>query len=244
MDRTQAVTIAGIELQGGYYPLKYDGRLATDVQSDTDIDLGKALMGGKVGKAATRNGHLKERAASSGKPILLEMSVLHSHVAQTIHDLEMSEAIANAWRVLHNAGIRSDFINSGRQADFEALELCCSIQLRAALSQADWMNAMARRMKSGFTMSKLAFNLATALSQVGGLGQSAVVVGKSNMLYGIQQSFRGSAREDVLARSSFMRSRSGTFNKDINDFFASHKDTNIQRRGARVREIVAKAASG
>jgi hypothetical protein len=80
------VTIGGIELKGGYYPLKYDSRLSSLVRDDQTQELAQAMKGGRFTKAQTRNGHTKERAQSSGRPIELDMSVLHRHINQVSYD--------------------------------------------------------------------------------------------------------------------------------------------------------------
>ncbi|MGY4333188.1 hypothetical protein ACVWWG_007605 [Bradyrhizobium sp. LB7.2] len=92
------VTIGGKQLNGGYYPIKYDTRLSSTAADRETVDIAQSLAAGRFGKAQTRNGHLKERAAGGDGSIDLDIGVMHKHVNQVIYDLEMSEPVANAWR--------------------------------------------------------------------------------------------------------------------------------------------------
>lgn len=213
------VVIAGKTLRGGYYPLKYDPRLSSLARDDQANEIAQSLQAGRFGKAQTRNGHTKERAQSSGRDIELDMSVLHRHVNQVIYDLELSEPVANSWRVLQNARVRSAFIDAGKQADFDALEIWLKDVAEGELKSADLVGRAARTLKSNFTAAKLALNLGTVMMQVTGIAQSAVVVGKKNMAIGVQQSFRAGIGDEIAAKSDFMRTRQTTFNKDIFDFY-------------------------
>lgn len=217
------VTIAGKVLPGGYYPIKSDPRLSALARDDQANDIANSLQAGRFGKAQTRNGHLKERAQASGRSVELDMSVLHRHVNQVIYDLELSEAVSNSWRILQNGQIRSAFIDAGKQVDFDALETWLKDVAEGEIRASDWLNRASRTLKSNFTAAKLALNLGTVLVQTTGLAQTAVVVGKRDMVRGIQASFRRGVGDEIAAKSAFMRTRQTTFNKDIFDFYDDPK---------------------
>jgi hypothetical protein len=219
------VDIGGKTLRGGYYPLKYDPRLSSLARDDAAQDIAASLQAGRFGKAQTRQGHLKERAQSSGRDVELDMSVLHRHVNQVIYDLELSEPVSNSWRILQSDDVRGAFMDTGKQADFDALEIWLKDVAEGELKSADLVGRAARTLKSNFTAAKLAFNLSTVALQVAGLSQSMVVVGKKDMAVGIMQAAKnpiGMAR-DIAAKSPFMASRQTTFNKDIFDFYNDPK---------------------
>lgn len=216
------VEIAGKTLKGGYYPIKYDPRLSAAARDDAAQDISNSLQAGRFGKAQTRNGHLQARAQSSGRDVELDMSVMHRHVNQVIYDLELSEAVANSWRVLQDSRVRSSFVDAGKQADFDALEIWLQDVGTGELRSSDFMGRTARVLKSNFTAAKLAFNLSTVAMQVVGVAQSAVVVGKKNMAVGIAKMIANpaAAARDIAMKSPFMASRQTTFNKDIYDFYS------------------------
>lgn len=213
------VSIGGKTLKGGYYPLKYDARLSTLARDDETQSMAEALQAGRFGKAQTKRGHLEARAKSSGRDIELDMSVFHRHVNQVIYDLELSEPVANSWKVLQSGPVRQAFMDAGRQADFDALEVWLKDVAEGQLNAGDLLNRGARRFKSNFTAAKLAFNLGTVAAQISGLSQSMVVVGKRDFLRGFQASLRPGIMQEITAKSAFMRERQTTFNKDITDFY-------------------------
>lgn len=217
------VDIAGKTLKGGYYPLKYDPRLSTLARDDEAQLLSEALQAGRFGKAQTKRGHLEARAQSSGRDVELDMSVLHRHVNQVIYDLELSEPVANSWKVLQSGEVRQAFMDAGRQADFDALETWLLDVGTGQLAAGDWINANARRFKSNFTAAKLAFNFGTVAAQITGLSQTMVVVGKRDFVRGLQASARLGVADEIAMKSSFMASRRTTFNKDVYDYYADPK---------------------
>lgn len=233
------VTIAGREMKGGYYPLRYDPRLSSLARDDQANDIAASLQAGRFGKAQTRNGHLQARSQSSGRDVELDMSVLHRHVNQVIYDLELSEPVSNSWRILQSAPVRDQFIQTGRQADFEALETWLKDVAEGQLGAADWVGKMARGVKSNFTAAKLAFNLSTVAMQVTGLAQTMVVVGKRDFLRGVQSSFRLGVTDEIASKSSFMSERQTTFNKDINDMFEDAKTGPVANRWVEGRNFIA-----
>lgn len=232
------VVIAGKTLRGGYYPLKYDPRLSSLARDDEANTVAQSLQAGRFGKAQTRNGHLKERAKSSGRDVELDMSVLHRHINQVIYDLELSEPVANSWRILQDGRVRQAFTDSGKRADFDALEIWLKDVAEGQVNAADFVSRTARAVKSNFTAAKLAFNLGTVAMQITGLSQTMVVVGKRDFAVGVQDSFRPAVRAEIAAKSSFMADRQTTFNKDIFDYYNDPKVGPIASRWGQVKQDV------
>lgn len=224
------IEIGGKTLTGGYYPIKYDPRLSTLARDDVQHDIAQSIQAGRFGKAQTRNGHLKDRVESSGRDVELDIGVLHRHVNQVIYDLELSEPVANSWRILQHSRVRDAFIRSGKQTDFDALEIWLKDVAEGELRSADFVGRAARTLKSNFTAAKLALNLASAAIQVTGVAQSMVVVGKKDFAIGVKNSFRRGISDEIAAKSSFMASRQTTFNKDIYDFYTDPKTGPVASR--------------
>lgn len=232
------VEIAGITLSGGYYPIKYDPRLSSLARDDEAGQLAQSLQAGRFGKAQTRNGHIKERAQSSGRDVELDMSVLHRHVNQVIYDLELSEPVSNSWRILQDGRIRGAFIDAGKQPDFEALETWLKDVAEGELRSADFVGRASRVLKSNFTAAKLAFNFVTVAMQVTGLAQSMVVVGKKDFAVGVKNSFRPGVVNDIVAKSPYMATRQTTFNKDIYDFYTDPKTGPVASRWGEIKSEI------
>ena len=206
--------------RGGYYPIMYDGELSAQVNVEETQELMKNTLAGKFGKAQTSQGHLKERTGGSGgRPLMLGVEVAHRHLGRVIHDLALSEAVTNAWRVLQHPQTRGAFERAGLLQDLDTLEVWVQDVASGQLAAMDLPSRIFRRLKNNFTLAKLGLNLSTVMVQLTGIGQSAVLVGKRDFAKGAlayASAMPGHIAE-VQARSEFMRRRQTTFNKDIND---------------------------
>lgn len=224
VDAAQLVTSKGT-YAGGYYPLKYDGRRSGKVAEETAADIMGNMMVGRFGKAQTRNGHTKERAASSGRPVLLDIGVLHGHINSVLHDLMLSEQVTNTWRILQDPRVKDMFYSAGKQTDYQSLEMWVQDVASGQVNGDHTVLRAVRGLKSGFTVSKLAFNLSTVAVQVTGLAQSMVVIGKRNFAHGLIEYAKDPVAKSkhITEVSNFMAERETTFNKDIYDMIGDVK---------------------
>jgi len=207
-------------LRGGYYPISYDPRYTASVGEDRNRDMMESMMAGRFGKAQTKNGHTKERASGGGgRTIELGMHVLFGHINHVVHDLAHGEAINQTWSLLQNPKVKRMFEGAGRLEDHKALELWVQDVAAGPAAGTHVMAGFLRRMKSGFTVSKLAFNMSTVAVQVTGLAQSISVVGANNLAAGIVQYGASGFKlaGSIIERSDFMRKREETFQRDVAD---------------------------
>lgn len=208
------------EYRGGYYPIVYDSRFTATVGEDRNKDLMESMMAGRFGKAATRNGHTKERASGGGgRTLELGMHVLFGHLNHVIHDLAFGEAVGQTWALLQDKRVKSMFETAGRLEDHQALELWVQDVAAGPAAGTHALAGFLRRLKSGFTVSKLAFNLSTVAIQITGATQSASLLGSGNLIAGYSQYVASGfgLAEQVAQRSTFMRKRQETFQRDVLD---------------------------
>ena len=200
---------APASVSGGYYPIKYDSRLSGHVGDLEVKDLAESLIGGRFGKAQTRNGHTKERVQSVSQPLLLDLSVAHAHTAQVLYDLELGEAVSSSWRVLQDARVKDAFLDKGKKADHEALEIWLQDVASGDQIASRGLEKYMRHLRTGFVVSRLALNVSTALIQPTGIAQSAVVVGKRAIAEGTIAYMKNPAQwsAEVVNVSPFMRER-------------------------------------
>ena len=210
-------SVAPASVSGGYYPIKYDSRLSGRVGDLEMKDLADSLIGGRFGKAQTKNGHTKERVRSVSHPLLLDLSVAHAHSAQVLYDLELGEAVAGSWRVLQDNRVKDAFLNKGKKADHEALEIWLQDVASGDQVASRGLEKYMRHLRTGFVISRLALNVSTALIQPTGLAQSAVMIGKRALAKGTISYMKNPARwsAEIAAVSPMMRERQITFERDI-----------------------------
>jgi hypothetical protein len=206
---------------GGYYPIVYDPALSASAAADEASAWDKFTATGRGATAAIRNGMTKQRAKSGGgRTLRLDVSVAFAHMRDTIRYIALSEAVDNTYRLISHPDVQNAFLDAGAKDQHDILKLWLKDVAKGPSPSPDAFNTMFRIIKNNFTLSRLALNFKTVALQVTGVGQSAVVIGKRNMIRGYLEylkSPRGTAAA-VVARSVFMRERRATFQKDIHDF--------------------------
>lgn len=215
------VTIGGVELRGGYYPIKYDPRHGGGRPSAAagDDDILQSIMGGGYSSAHTKDGHLKARGTNVNQSLLLDVSVIPRHLNEVIHDLTHSEAVVNTWKLLTDSRVERAFLDAGLDHAYQQLKLWVQDAATGQVGSGSVLAQALTFLRGGFAYSKLAFSVKTMLMQPLGVMQSAVAVGKGrmarNMLRMIQHPVAYS--NEVLEKSAMMRMRRDTFNKDLMD---------------------------
>lgn len=232
-------------LTGGYYPIVYDRRFSAKVAEEKHQEIQTAMQAGRFGKAQTRNGHTKERAAGSGgRTVELGIHVLFGHVHQVIHDLALSEEVANSWKILQDPRVRGMFERAGLLTDLASLEVWLQDTAAGQIVAAGVLGRMARHAKSGFTVSKLAFNMSTVAIQFTGLVQSAAFLGKRDLVKGYSSYVAQGvypAAQRIKARSVFMAERERTFQRDMFDLIGETAKTPISGSLADARDLLMSA---
>ena len=208
-------------VSGGYYPIKYDPALSAAAATDEASAWDKFTATGHGATAAIRNGMTKQRQKSGGgRTLRLDLSVSFAHMRDTIRYIALSEVVDNAYRIISRPEVQNAFLDAGARDQHDILRLWLKDVASGPAPSPDAINTMSRILKNNFTLSRLALNFKTVALQVTGVGQSAAVIGKKNMVRGYieyLQNPRGTAAS-VVEKSAFMRERQSTFQKDIYDF--------------------------
>jgi hypothetical protein len=194
------VMIGGKKLAGGYYPLR-----------DNTDDVSQALVAGKFAKAHTSGLHGGQQQGQTATPLELDMSVLHSHVNELVHDLELSEVVANTGRLLRDERIQAAFIQTGQGADHVMLQGWLRDAATGDTSGAALLSGTARFAKNNVTAARLATELGSSMTQMSGLSGAMTSIGEKQFADNLQTALRPGVMRRVAALSPFMSSRQGTF---------------------------------
>jgi hypothetical protein len=215
-------TIGGKEIPGGYYPIMYDSRLSSR-ELDEDF-LAQNVTGGQYSKAQTRNGHLKARAESSGRPLSLDIGRWGNALNQADYDLDLSEAVTNVGRVLNHPDVKAAFQSSGNQPYLETVTDWLRDVGSGELHGSDIVSKGSRLFKKNFTMAALGFNVSTAMAQAAGLAPAFNHLGAKHFAIGVRDSMRPAMRGGVEGKSPMMAARRAAgADIDISDFLKSSK---------------------
>lgn len=223
--RPKAVEAASVQTKfgtyrGGYYPIAYDPSKSKAAQLDAESALDQFLSAGRGNAAKVADGFTKSRAQNGGgRAVLYDFSVMMRHSVDAARLIALAEPVYNAQRILNHRAVVDAFREGGQANLLSNLNLFLRDIAGGPVYSSDPINSASRFMKNNFTLSRLAFNFKTVALQVTGLGQSAAVIGKLNLLRGFSEYRKNPARvrSEVLAKSSYMAERQSTFQKDVFD---------------------------
>ena len=96
------------ELRGGYYPIVTDLRYSESAAAQSERQEVMATAPLDHAQRYAKSGHRKARAENVlGRPPMLSFSVLDNHIANVIHDYELSPAVRDARKILRRDTVRS-----------------------------------------------------------------------------------------------------------------------------------------
>lgn len=212
------VVLAGKQLRGGYYPIKYDSQRSGRVEQHADAEAARASMRGAYTTATTRRSFTKERAeAVKGRPLLYSFAGLYQGTNEVIHDLSWHEWLIDVNRLLRSLDgpIRSHYGPETVRIFKKAIEDIASGDVPAANVAERGLN----HIRAGATIAGLGWNLTTSLLQPLGLTQSMVRIGPKWVAKGMGSWIKAplAAVEEIYTRSKMMRLRGQTMQREINE---------------------------
>ena len=221
---------------GGYYPLRYDNDKG--VNDPTTESVEEAIAEARYGRAMashTRHDHTEQRLGSKGRPVLLDLFVVNSHLDQVAYDLELGDAINETYSVIHNSSTKKAFRDAGQVATWRALDLWLGDVVTGEMHSGGVVEKSLRWLRAGFTVSKLGWNVGVALIQPLGIIQTSVHLGHKNTMRGLKHMLsmplygKNNVFQFVNEQSQVMSQRDETFHKDIADASQLVSDSWLRR---------------
>lgn len=223
-----------IQLQGGYYPIKYDPAASQRAEENADAEAAREMLQGAFTSATTRRSFTKARANEVvGRPLLYSLEGVYAGVNEVIHDLAWHE-----WLIDTNRLLRSDTIDRAIREHYgpEAKAQLKAWVKRIAdgdktVDQAG--EAVMGRLRQGISAAGLGFNVMSAALQVLGFTQSIVRVGAPWVGRGIAQYIASpiASSRQVVGKSAFMAARSRTRFRELSELRDRVQDESDTMRG-------------
>lgn len=185
-----AITLADgttAELNGGYFPLKYESEGDPKANQDEQTEFWDAIRTGRFTKAQTKNGHTKERVGSGGRTVRLDISVLGSHVRDVLRDVHLGDAVNYVHKTLQGPEFRAALSDVGKLEYGRALDLWLRDVATGEMAPRTFFERMGRKLRTNFTASLLGFNISSALIQPTGFLQSGASLGWGTLGTGLQR---------------------------------------------------------
>jgi hypothetical protein len=206
-------------LTGGYFPIVGDSRglRALEVANTDDlVKLRETMRTGSYAYSMTQHGHTLERKSGVKERLRLDLDIISGHVQQVVYDLEVGDAVLDIFKVLHNREMRAAFLAMGQTVRYEQMLLWFADVVAGEMNTTDVLSRFSRYLRTGTVSVKLGWKVTTAASQYLGVMQSATLVGKRNMLYGLLATVHNPwIGRQVREESGFMAQRQLNFNRDI-----------------------------
>ena len=209
-------TPAGM-LRGGYFPVVYDSRHAkVDLQE-------KLITNDNPAFSMTKHGHLKDRTTGgAGTPLDLSLSVIPARLNDVITDLCFRKAYIDVGRVLRSSEYRRAIESTVGHEQYQAMVAWLKDAAKESNPRTDGEN-MARWARASATMMAMGYKFTTILSQPFGITQSIELIGKTNVLKGLNMAYGKGVRGTletitwVKSVSSMMETRIQSFDRDVAD---------------------------
>lgn len=212
-----------VQVQGGYYPAKYDTTRSTQALSNEAAGNVFDQWRAAKGQGKTRDGFTKSRATQvKDRPLRKDFGVITQHITEVTHRLAWQDWVVDMNRLIKkeqvDSSIRAHYGNEILEEIRKAIEDITTGDVTAQSSYEQAIN----HLRIGTTIVGLGWNLTTSLLQPFGLTQSMVRIGPKWVAKGLATWIGNPARmnarlEEVYSKSDFMRLRGKTMMREMNE---------------------------
>lgn len=163
-------------VQGGYWPLVYD--FLSPEYSRVQANLGELSPLNEQGgaRATTPRGHTKARVDGFAAPVVLDVTVIASHLSGVIHDLTHRVAIADARKLITAPTVRQ--VMNERMGRFQAQQfvnildgITNDLSPGSALGAGIFRRTMSA-LRGNASIAWMGYSVTTMFNQIGGASQA------------------------------------------------------------------------
>ncbi len=214
----QALTVEtadgqSVNLEGGYWPVAYDKTIDREVakwnEKDDILASNEAILQTPVAKS----GFTKGRNEKVKRPLNLSLSVLSTHLSDTIKYITVAEAIRDADRVFRHKDLAARNEETIGADMHEMIRPALKHVLHPEPNIYGWFETGRVKMSAYY----MAYNAWTALQNVTGVFPAMRATGFKNYLNGMWHITRGplAAHGAMLEASKYMQLREANIERDL-----------------------------
>ena len=244
----------GRVIKGGYYPLIRDKDISIrnaventgELMAGEDIaQIGRDMLNGKGHYAATKRDMAIERTSWGNQQVLLSVDGLFNHMDMVIHDLSHREAVREVWKTLVHPEVSAAL--KSRVGDENYQNMLDTVMRVAAghimPSELSLISRALRQSRLTITIGSLANSIRTFFMQVLGGLTAQVEMGTGTLLRGAADFYSDPIGnyQMIMEKSSFMRDRMETMNRDTGAVLRELKGIQVNEKvlAASFRPLVA-----
>ena len=211
---------SGRKIAGGYYPLVGDPARSDSAKLDYEENqsLNGFMKGGRASKS-TKHGSTIERVGFGDRKVWLDIRVAFDHIDGVSKDIELREAISYADRILKHSKISNSIREALSPEHLEMLNRWVSNTVGDSIQPQVTVEKFIQYARTGASMAEMGFSFRTIAMQLFGITGTMGEIGEVRTLKAVGEFSLNPnlSTETVLRKSSFMRNRGATFNRDIRD---------------------------
>ena len=215
------VLLNGREIQGMYYPIKYDAELASKTKEREINDIIRKEMLGRttfnIGMGST-----KSRAQSSGGQYLRQdLEVYLDYINESINHIAMRETTADIYKLLSRKDLAEAISQKYGVDAHRRLQKWASDCWHDPVDKLTKWEQRLNRLRHNFTMATMAYRTSTALLNFANLPLVMEKMGAVNMARGISSMYLSGwknyqqQRDFIMEKSTFMRDRATNMDRDL-----------------------------
>jgi len=232
------VTLGGVKLQGGYYPVVYSRARSHNAEknaerSEAEID-SMFDRSGMVQQSVTA-GSTNERTEFNDK-VQLSLEVIPNHFEEVIHYITHHDAVAKVNRLISNHDVANAITGVLGEDEYKLLKPWLSDIAKDGRESGakNFVEKAFQKLRLGTTLGIMGFKASTGIMQILGLFTTAAefgagrttkavfhVIGRAKYLKAVRRIFGSttdmeSAWEFAVARSKVLKHRTDTMDREIN----------------------------
>lgn len=214
-----------LQLRGGYFPILFDKKLSPSLARIDEENQAKDIFGGQYAQAMTRTGHTIERTDAGGKPLLLQLSALTSHIENVIHDLAWRKTIIDLNHLINDEDIRAHMkaaIGDENYAQFNPwLRKIAGERLPNSMNPFEQLVGKAKGMA---TAVNLGLSVTAGIKHLTNFGMTTNEIGLKYAIHGFKEVFSNPMHvaaiwNHIKTESKFMAGFDEEYDRDVRDMF-------------------------
>lgn len=169
VEAREFITPTGKIMKGGYFPIAYDPIRSDVVARVKERGQLMSLFEHYAADPRTKHGFLEKRKDKFAAPILLDLDLIGSHLADVVHDIAWRKPLRDSWKVLHQPQLKAAILEMYGIEYFDAIEHRIRMLAGAQSSMIKnlkWMQNGLQRFQSAQTAYMLAGAFSTTFVQL------------------------------------------------------------------------------
>ena len=218
-------------LNGGYYPLKYDAK-KNIVTSQREADEAARVNMQGASRLGMNLGNTKERVQGHvSLRIRTDLGVIDEALTDTVHNIAMRETVRDVIRLINNNEIREAVNDNWGAATWRTLNTwaldCWAVEPR---SKSAYEKA-SQWLRTRQTQAVLGFRVSTALLNICNIGPMMEYIGAAEAVKAINDFYAHPQAQynTIMSKSVFLRNRAETMDRDFGKLVKDNSNSAITK---------------